>query len=183
MIHEKLRVEVRKDIGKEESPSVGIIDSQSARMTSVAGEEKGYDGGKKVKGRKRHIIVGTLGLLIEVVVHRANKHDSKAAKEVFEQLNENRFDFSRLEKFYADGGYRGELGDWLKKQFNWNLEVVKRTELHKFKVLPKRWIVERTFAWLNNYRRLIADYERLTESSLAFIKLSMVNFMIIRIFK
>ncbi|WP_206363244.1 transposase [Sinomicrobium pectinilyticum] len=125
---------------------MGIIDSQSAKTTRSRAQERGFDGGKKIKGRKRHIVVDTLGLLLVVVVHSATQRDSKAAFRVLEKLNEQ---FYTLVKVFADGGYRGELMDRVKQKFRFVLEIVMRTnKQEKFEVLPKRWIVERTFPGL-----------------------------------
>lgn len=168
---------VRKGKGKNGSPSVGIVDSQSAKSVNVCQEECGYDGGKKIKGRKRHIVVDTLGLLMTVVVHAANVHDSVAAKGVFKKLKEK---FLReIIKILADGGYKGKpLSEWAAEHCGWEVEIVKRNQTNKFKVLPKRWIVERTFAWISFQRRTSKDYERLTDSSVAFTQLSMVRLML-----
>jgi transposase len=117
---------------------------------------RGYDAGKKIKGRKRHIAVDTQGNLLAVIVHSAGIQDRVAARAVLMRLF-CRFD--TITKVYVDGGYTGSLIDWAKQMFGYTVEVVKRTEQHLFKVLPKRWIVERTFAWLNWSRRLSKDYE------------------------
>jgi len=117
---------------------------------------RGYDAGKKIKGRKRHIAVDTQGNLLAVIVHSAGIQDRVAARAVLMRLF-CRFD--TITKVYVDGGYTGSLIDWAKQMFGYTIEVVKRTEQHLFKVLPKRWIVERTFAWLNWSRRLSKDYE------------------------
>jgi putative transposase len=176
-VHDTLASDIRKAKGKKITPSVGIIDSQSAKRSALGQENCGYDGGKKTMGRKRHIVTDTLGLLMVVVVHAANVHDSVAAKEVFGNLRKK---FLRgIAKVFADGGYRGAtLRDWVAGNCGWVLEIVKRNDAHKFKVLPKRWIVERTFAWISFQRRTSKDYERLTDSSIAFIQLSMVRVML-----
>ena len=141
--------------------------------------DTGFDGGKKVKGRKQHIITDTMGLLLAVVVHAANVHDSQSAFRVIEQLKHR---FSRLVKIIADGGYRGELSERIKQTFGWTLQVVLRTDSNKkFKVLPKRWIVERTFAWFESYRRLSKDYEFNTDTSETMIQLAMIKLMLNRI--
>ena len=144
--------------GRKESPSLGIIDSRSVKTSHHVDSDRGLDGNKKIKGRKQHIIVDTQGNLMAIAVHEANVHDSKGAPKVIENLS---FKFPRLAKILADGGYRGNLADWLLDKFGWELEVVLRPDEcpSKFKVLPKRWIVERSFAWLENFRRLTIDYE------------------------
>jgi putative transposase len=181
LIHELLRDKTRKKAGRNESPSVGIIDSQSIKTTRIGGLSRGIDGGKKTKGRKRHIIVDTMGLLLAVVVHAANEHDSKSAPMVIAEL---RGRFSRMVKIIADGGYRGELVENTRKIFGWVVEIVMRSDTAtKFEVLPKRWIVERTFAWFESYRRLSKDFEYQTETSQAMIQLSMIKLMLNRIRK
>lgn len=180
-LHDFLVEEVRKKEGKKALPSVGIIDSQSVKTTNMCEGNIGYDGGKKIKGKKRHIVVDTLGLLLTVVIHGANIHDSVGAKEVLKALK-NKF-LANIKKIFADGGYIGELINWAKFHLGYELEIVKRTEEHKFKVLPKRWIVERTFAWLSFHRRLAKDYERLDETGIAFIQLAMIRLMLNKIHK
>ena len=119
-----------------------------------------------------------MGMIMAVVVHAANIQDRDGAKIVLVKLKDW---FPRLELIWADGGYRGQLIDWTKMFGGWVLEIVKRNELHKFVVLPKRWIVERTFGWLGRYRRLSKDYEELAPSSEAMIYLAMINLMIHRL--
>lgn len=159
-------------------PSAAIIDSQSVKTTEQGGE-RGYDAGKKVNGRKRHIVVDTLGLLIAVVVHAGSVQDRDGAKSVLGKLKGK---FPRLSRIWADGGYSGQLVDWVKKFSGWVLEIVKRPDSQKgFVVLPRRWVVERTFAWLGRYRRLSKDYERLTLTSEAMIHLAMTHLMLKRL--
>lgn len=175
--HQQLRKALRKKRGKEESASLGIIDSHSVKMSSISGQQRGIDGNKKIKGSKRHIIVDTMGLIICIAAHAANIHDSKGAKEVFDCLYELRFDEDRLAKILADGGYQGEIAVYLKEKMNLPLEVVKRNDKNNWEVIPKRWIVERTFAWLLNFRRLVMDYERTKESAISFVYIAMLNLM------
>lgn len=178
-IHERLRDKTRKAAGRECSPSLGLIDSQSVKTTRSGGVARGIDGGKNTKGRKRHIMVDTMGLLMAVVVHAANIHDSKGAPFVFREL---KFRFSRLVKIIADGGYRGELVQNTKKAFGWVLEVVlRKDDSPKFQVIPKRWVVERTFAWFESYRRLSKEFEFHTQTSQAMIQLAMIKIMLNRI--
>ncbi|AKB70785.1 MULTISPECIES: IS5 family transposase [Methanosarcina] len=175
-----LRAELRTAYGRESEPSAAILDSQSVKTTETPGV-RGYDAGKKTKGRKRHILVDTIGLLLMVVVHTADIQDRDGAKLVLEQVKGT---FSRLQLVWADAGYSGKLIDWTKVVCGWVLEIVKRSDDVKgFKVLPHRWIVERTFAWLGRYRRLSKDYEGLTESSQALIYAAMIHIMVRRMAK
>ncbi len=175
-IHDYLVNKVRLKKGKRPVPTVGIIDSQSTKTINVCQDNIGYDGGKKIKGRKRHIIVDTLGLILAIVVHSATEHDSKSAERVFKNLKDRYL--SGIVKIFADAGYRGELIEKARRQFGLILEIVKRNEAGMFKILPKRWVVERTFAWISFQRRTSKDYERLTETSVAIIQLSMIRVML-----
>lgn len=131
---------------------------------------------KKIKGRKRHIIVDSLGLLLKVVVHPANIQDRDGAKLVFEKITGM---FSRMQLVWADGGYSGKLIEWVKLTCDWVLEIVRRNDdMQGFVILPKRWIVERTFGWLNKNRRLSKDYEVRIETSESMIYLSMIRLML-----
>jgi len=132
-----------------------------------------------VKGRKRHLLVDTLGLILVAVVHAADIQDRDGARLVMDRVQGQ---FPRLRKVWADGGYAGQLVEWASKTFRWVLEIVKRTDdLAGFKLLPYRWVVERTFGWLGRYRRLSKDYEELPESSEAYIRIAMINNMSRRI--
>ncbi len=177
-LNDKLRQKIRLLSGKQQNPSAAIIDSQSVKTDEQA-EAKGYDAGKKVKGRKRHILVDTLGLLLTAKVLTADIQDRDGARMLFTEIKER---MPRLQLVWADGGYRGKLIEWVAVQCLWILEIVKRSDGEKvFKVLPKRWIVERTFSWLNRNRRLSKDYERKTESSEAWLYLSMSILMLKRL--
>lgn len=177
-LNHTLRKLVRVQSGKESDPSAAIIDSQSVKTDEQA-EVKGYDAGKKVKGRKRHILVDTLGLLLIAKVLTADIQDRDGAKLLFSAIKGQ---MPRLQLIWADGGYRGKLIIWVAVKCLWILEIVKRNDdLKVFQVLPKRWIVERTFSWLNRNRRLSKDYERKSTSSESWIYFSMSILMLKRL--
>ena len=177
-LNHSLRQRVRHSVGKQTNPSAAIIDSQSVKTDEQAAS-RGYDAGKKVKGRKRHILVDTLGLLLKARVLTADIQDRDGARTLFSEIKEQ---MPRLQLIWADGGYRGKLIEWVAVHCLWILEIVKRGDREKtFKVLPKRWIVERTFSWLNRHRRLSKDYERKIESSEAWLYLSMSILMLKRL--
>lgn len=176
-----LRERVRQREGREVTPSAGIVDTQSVKTTLVKGQ-RGYDAGKKVNGRKRHIVVDTLGLLLMVLVTTGCVQDKAGGKQLLSQLHQ-RVCLPRLELLWADGGYRGNpFTDWVKNSFGWVWQVVKRNDdITGFQVLPRRWVVERTFGWLNNYRRLSKDYEELPNTSEALIYATMSHIMLKRL--
>jgi putative transposase len=176
-IHESLVEKIRVKAGKTEEPSVGIIDAQSVKSTLVSSQDKGFDAGKKIKGIKRHIIVDTLGLILAVVIQSASVQDRDGAINVVDKLMEN---WKKIIKIFADSGYRGELIKVVWNRFKIELEIIKRNELHTFKVLPKRWIVERTFSWIDTNRRNSKNYERLNQTSVAMVHLSAIRIMLNR---
>jgi putative transposase len=173
-VHDALRRMVRKAAGKKPTPSVAIVDSQSVR-TAEGGEFRGYDAGKKITGRKRHIAVDTLGLICAVVVHAASWQDQDGAHLVAQALR----DFPRLKVIFGDSAYgRGGFPQWVAATFGWIVQTVLRpVQAAGFVVLPKRWIVERTFAWLARYRRHSRDYEHRTETSETMIYTAMIALM------
>ena len=177
-IHDRLRRAVRVQEGRDPEPSAAIIDSQSVKATRTTGS-RGYDAGKKINGRKRHLLVDTLGLLLCVVVHVASVQDRDGAKLVLENCRDK---LPRLQLVWADGGYAGKLIAWTDETCHWKLEIVKRSDKAEgFTVLPRRWVVERTISWVNNERRLSKDYECWPETSEAMIHLSMINVMLKRL--
>jgi len=173
-LHDTLRAQVRQQTGRHKHPTAGCLDSQSVKTTELGGE-RGYDNGKNVKGRQRRVLVDTLGLLLTVLVPAASVSDPAGARLLFARLGGA---CKKLRLLWVDGAYRGQLVDWVSQHMRFGLRVTLRPEGAKgFVLLPRRWVVERTLAWLNQSRRLSKDYERLPKSSEAMIYLSMTRLM------
>lgn len=175
-IHDALRDLVRLHGGRDPLPTAAVIDSASVRgAESVPRSTRGYDAGKRVNGRKRHIAVDTGGLLLAVVVTMAGIQDRDGGLRLLSLLRER---FSTVTHVWADGGYAGRLVTFARKVLALTVEVVKRTDdLAGFKVLPRRWVVERTFAWISKHRRCVRDYEALPEHHEAMVYLAMIMTM------
>ena len=174
-INKELVKLTREKDGRKSTPTYALIDSQSVK-TVLASEERGIDGGKKIKGRKRHIVVDTMGNLLAVIVHAANIHDTKAG------INPAKLAFKKyptIEKFCGDDGYRKSFEEDVSLQLGLEVDISKRIK-PIFEVLPKRWVVERTFSWLNHSRRLSKDYEYTTSSEEAMVTISHIHTLLRR---
>ncbi len=203
-----LRECLRAQLGRKPQPSAGIVDSQSAKTSGVGGEQRGYDGGKKIRGRKRHLLVDTEGFILEARVHSAKIPDQDGIKLLLKTAREH---LPRLSYLWVDAGYQGRGKEWVEQELGLSVEVVHRTpkptsektariwaqewakegreidwqkllpRRRGFEVLPRRWVVERTFSWLSQNRRMSKDYERLCATSEAFIYATMTRLMVRRL--
>jgi transposase len=175
-MHDDLRDRVRLVAGRNQAPTAAVIDSQSVKGSEmVARPDRGYDAGKKINGTKRHIAVDTIGLLLQVLVTAANIQDRDAAKPLLWNL---RRAVPSIKLIWADGGYAGKLIGWATRWLHLTVEIVKRPDdLHTFKVLPRRWVVERTLSWITRHRRTVRDYERLHAHHQTYIYWSMIIVM------
>ena len=181
-IHDALRDQVRIADGRDPAPSAGVLDAQSI-LTGEGGQARGYDAGKRTRGRKRHIVVDTLGLLLVVMVTSASVQDRHGGKAILERAAAR---FGSIALIWADAGYANDIDSglvtWARNAIGAALQIVKRNDDVKgFQVLPRRWVVERTFGWLIRSRRLSRDYERLTGNSEAMIKIAMIRLMAARL--
>jgi len=178
-LHDTLRAEVRRKAGRHKHPTAGSLDSQSVKTGSTPDGVRGFDAGKLITGRKRHILVDTCGFLLAVLVTSAAVQDRDGARLLLQKLAGF---CKKLRLIWVDGGYRGPLLDWVAHNFSFRLRPVLPPKGQKgFILLARRWVVERTFAWFGFHRRLSKDYERLPESSEAFIYIAMTRLMLRRL--
>jgi putative transposase len=179
-VNTALRERVRQEAGRDAQPSLAIIDSQSVKTTEVGGEH-GFDGAKRVNGRKRHILVDTMGNLLKVLAHAANVGERAGAQQLLQQVPHRLW--QRLQKILADGGYAGaDFQAWVEQTFHVELEIALRpTNAQRFVLIPIRWVVERTLAWLGRFRRLSKDYEHLTDNSEGMVYLASINRLLNRL--
>jgi transposase len=175
-MHDDLRERVRAAAGRGPRPTAAIIDSQSVKGSEmIARPRRGYDAGKKINGTKRHLTVDTTGLLLAVLITAASVQDRDAARPLLWNL---RRAFPTVTLAWADGGYTGKLIPWARTRLKLTLQIVKRPDdLHTFKVLPRRWVVERTLAWITRHRRTIRDYERLPAHHETYVHWAMIIVM------
>jgi len=177
-VTDRLRQRTRVQAGRDPNPSAAIIDSQSVKSGELR-DDVGYDGYKRIKGRRRHALVDVLGLPIDISVTAASVQERTEAAAMFERVKGK---MPRLKKIWADGGYTGPLVDWVRRKCGWDLEIIKPTSPEPgFHVRPWCWIVERTFGWLTKYRRFARDYELTTTSSEALIRIAMIRNMACRL--
>jgi len=175
-MHDDLRDQVRIAAGRDPQPTAAIIDSQSVKAAeTVARTQRGYDAGKKINGRKRHIAVDVMGLLLVVLITPASVQDRDAGRDLIWRL---RAAYRNIRLVWADGGYAGKLVAWAQNTLRLTLQIIKRTDsLPGFHVLPRRWVVERTLSWITRYRRTVRDYERLPEHHQAMVYWAMITIM------
>jgi len=174
-LHDRLREQVRLGAGRHRQPSAAVIDSQSVRAAETVGRpSRGFDAAKKVNGRKRHIAVDTLGLLLAVVVTAASVQDRDGARPLLWRL---RATHRRVRLVWADAAYAGRLVAWAAATLGLRVDIVRRRLAHAFQVLPRRWVVERTFAWIARHRRTVRDYERLPDHHQAMVTWAMTTVM------